>query len=138
MITTSASIAMNRKTMLHIVSARSAGFWRTSLVAMSGDPAASIDASIVSMPLSSADNQSLALEAFGRVVESYDANLLFHLIMATEAKADWYQVLKVKNIAKSVINLVEFDENGYIIEDYNLQGLTITSKEISSLLNFLP
>ena len=116
--------------MFHIVSAGKAGFWKTSLVAMSGDPTASIDASIVLMPLSSTDNQSWALEAFGRVVDGYDANLLFHLIMATEAKADWYQVLKVKNIAKSVINLVEFDENGYIIEDYNLQGLTITSKEI--------
>ena len=95
---------------------------------MSEDVTTSIDASIVFMRLAEADNQSSALEAFGRIVEAYDANLLFHLIVATDTRADWYQVMRIKNIAKSVINLVQFDENDHIIEDYNLHGLTITSR----------
>ena len=126
---------MTHTTIFHVNSSDPIGSWNTSLAAMSEDPAVSIDDSLLVMKVSKADNQNPLLEAFGKVVDWYDANLLFHLIIASEAKADWYQVLKVKNIPSSVINLVQFDEFGNIIEDYNLHGLTLTSKEIF-LLHF--
>ena len=121
-------------TMLHLVSSKLVGNWKTSLTAMSEDLLASnIKSSIVLMVLKAADMQDSVLESFSKVVNDHTGSLLFHLIIATETKADWYQILKVRNVGKSVINLVQFDENGYIIEDYNLHGMTITSKENLSL-----
>ena len=122
-------------TMIHLVSYNSSENWKASLAAMSEDLAPNTKSKIVLMVLKTADMQNSILESFSKVVDEHKDNLLFHFIIATDTKADWYQVLKVKNIHKSVFNLLQFDQHGYIIEDYNLHGMTITSKE-NSLLNF--
>ena len=122
-------------TMVHLVTSNSTGNWKATLAAMSEDPVTNTKSKIVLMVLKAADMQNSMLESFSKVVNGHKDNLLFHFIMATETQADWYQVLKVKNIHKSVFNLLQFDENGYIIEDYNLHGMTITSK-VNLLMHF--
>ena len=53
--------------------------------------------------------------------------MLFHLVIVVGNLTKWIQVLKVKYIPQAVLNPVYFDNQGNIIEDYDLQGLTISS-----------
>ena len=64
------------------------------------------------------------------VTEFERGGMLFHLITVDNFTAQWYQVLKVKHISQGVVNPVRFDRRGHIVEDYNMQGMKISSVDL--------
>ena len=130
--------SMAPTTPFYIAEFESIGFLETILIAMSEDRGGrgAIDHnSIVLMRLAQPYPGNTVCDTICGVIASLNVNLLFKMLVVVGNDTDgiWWQFSRIKNIPEqtvpiAVFNVIDFDEKGHIIEEYNLKGLTINSK----------
>ena len=74
------------------------------------------------------------LEIMYDMLNNLSKNSLFYMAYQLKDLAEemlWYRVITLEGYSKSVINLIEFDSFGRLIENYDMQGLHIVSIALS-------
>ena len=64
-------------------------------------------------------------------VKNLSMNSMFYMTYFIDGEFRWYRVITLTNYDKAVINLLEFDLCGKLIEGYDMQGLHIVSVTLS-------
>ena len=78
------------------------------------------------------ENQKI--EQLHNMLNNLSKNSLFYMAYQLKESSEelvWHQVLTLQGYSKAVINLVEFDSFGRVIESYDMQGLHIVSISLS-------
>ena len=115
---------LSRLTTVVISSANNSRFWAQNLDKIY----ASKVASSILVILDITDNQQTLKELDSQLkpLDSY-----FYLVLVNETSFSWKQIITIQNNNQVVINNVWFDEQGYIIEEYDLQGIQVETVEIN-------
>ena len=67
------------------------------------------------------------MNAFSQKIANHSESSYFYLVLDLPSGASWRKVITVKNVFFPVINPLRFDDQQYIIEEYDMQGMTIRS-----------
>ena len=63
-------------------------------------------------------------EIFHQWIDKISDNSLFYVIYQDfNLNTNYNQVITIKNVAKAAINKISLNDYGYIVENYNLQGM---------------
>ena len=69
-----------------------------------------------------------------KMINELSSNSMFYVMYRTNKdplNCMWYQIINLHGYDKSIINLIEFDSSGKIIENYDLQGIHLLSVSLT-------
>ena len=72
-----------------------------------------------------------SIQSFRQQAEKFAKNSYFYLLEKHKSYFSWYIVMTFNGLFKIVMNKIEFNTNGHIIESYNLNGLEILPTTLS-------
>ena len=115
-------VVFSRDTIVIVSSWNNTGFWIEHLDKVYSSKAASSILIILDVTDQQQTLNELKLQL--QPLDSY-----FYLVLADGTTLSWKQIITLQNNDQAIINDVSFDEQGYIIEDYDLQGIQVETLE---------